>query len=153
MPTRYSNMARQLFTAGYEGTTIHTFIAILQTNNVDCVLDVRALAFSRKPGFSKTALSQNLESANIRYVHIPDLGTPKPIREKLKSSLDYSDFFETMDAYLSGKQDAIEFAYKYVNEHTCCLMCFEHLADECHRKVVAGKIKIKDGNGLQIKHI
>ena len=146
-------MARQLFTAGYEGTTIHTFIATLQTNNVDCVLDVRAIAFSRKPGFSKTALSQKLESVNIRYVHLPDLGTPKNIREKLKSTLDYTDFFETMDTHLSRKEDAIESAYKYVNEHTCCLMCFEHLAEECHRNVVASKIKARDGNGLQIKHI
>jgi uncharacterized protein (DUF488 family) len=146
-------MARQLFTAGYEGTTINTFIAALQTNNVDCVLDVRAVAFSRKPGFSKTALSRNLESANIRYVHLPDLGTPKPVREKLKSTGDYDDFFETMDAHLECEPDAIEDAYKFVNENTCCIMCFEHLAEECHRKVVANKIKIRDGNGLQIKHI
>jgi uncharacterized protein (DUF488 family) len=146
-------MARQLFTAGYEGTTIHTFITTLQTNNVDCVLDVRAVAFSRKPGFSKTELSRNLESANIRYVHLPDLGTPKPIREKLKSTGDYADFFETMDAHLADKQDAIEFAYEYVTRHICCLMCFEHLAEQCHRKIVASKIKSRDGNGLQIKHI
>jgi uncharacterized protein (DUF488 family) len=146
-------MARQLFTAGYEGTTIHTFITTLQTNNVDCVIDVRAIAFSRKPGFSKTALSRKLENANIRYVHIPDLGTPKPVREKLKSTADYSDFFKTMDAHLSGKQDAIEFAYNYINEHTCCLMCFERSATECHRNIVANKIKARDGNGLQIKHI
>jgi uncharacterized protein (DUF488 family) len=146
-------MVKQLFTAGYEGTTIHTFITTLQTNNVDCVIDVRALAFSRKPGFSKTALSRNLESANIRYVHLPDLGTPKPVREKLRATGNYDNFFETMDEYLAEKQDAIEFAYKFVNESTCCLMCFEHRAEECHRKVVANKIKIRDGNGLQIKHI
>jgi uncharacterized protein (DUF488 family) len=147
------NMARQLFTAGYEGTTIHSFIDALRTNNVECVIDVRASAFSRKPGFSKTALSRNLESANIRYVHLPDLGTPKPVREKLKSTGDYEDFFETMDAHLGKKQDVIEFAYKFVNENTCCLMCFEHLAEQCHRNIVANKIKIRDGNGLQIKHI
>jgi uncharacterized protein (DUF488 family) len=146
-------MARQLFTAGYEGNTIHTFIATLQTNKVDCVLDVRAVAFSRKPGFSKTALLRNLERANIHYVHIPDLGTPKSIREKLKETSDYVDFFETMDTHLAGKQNAIEFAYEYVNRYTCCLMCFEHLADECHRNIVASKIKTRDGNGLQIKHI
>lgn len=146
-------MSRQLFTMGYEGSDIRTFIANLLTNGIDCILDVRALAFSRKPGFSKTALARNLESANIRYVHLPDLGTPKPVREKLKSTGDYSDFFETMDVYLAGKQNAIEFAYKYVNQHTCCLMCFERLAAQCHRKVVARKIKIRDGNGLQIKNL
>jgi uncharacterized protein (DUF488 family) len=153
MPFESHNMARQLFTAGYEGTTIHAFIAALQTNNVDCVLDVRAVPFSRKPGFSKTELSRNLENANIRYVHLPDLGTPKPIREKLKSTSDYVDFFKTMDAHLAGKSDAIESAYEYVTRHTCCLMCFERLAAECHRNIVANKIKARDGNGLQVKHI
>jgi uncharacterized protein (DUF488 family) len=100
-------MARQLFTAGYEGTTIHTFITTLQTNNVDCVLDVRAIAFSRKPGFSKTALARNLENANIHYVHLPDLGTPKPVREKLKSTSDYKNFFETMDAHLADRKSVV----------------------------------------------
>jgi uncharacterized protein (DUF488 family) len=138
---------------GYEGIDIHTFIANLLTNGINCILDVRALAFSRKPGFSKTALAQSLENANIHYVHLPDLGTPKPVREKLKSTGNYSDFFKTMDAYLTSKQDAVESAYEYVNEHVCCLMCFEHRADECHRKIVASKIKIRDGNGLQIKHL
>jgi uncharacterized protein (DUF488 family) len=146
-------MARQLFTAGYEGTTIHTFIATLQNNDIDCVLDVRAIAFSRKPGFSKAELARTLENAHIRYVHLPDLGAPKPIREKLKSTSDYVDFFEAMNAHLAGKPDAIEFAYEYVNRHTCCLMCFEHLAEQCHRSIVANKIKIRDGNGLQVKHI
>jgi len=29
-------MARELFTIGYQGTTIDTFIANLATNNIDC---------------------------------------------------------------------------------------------------------------------
>jgi uncharacterized protein (DUF488 family) len=147
------NMSRQLFTMGYEGTDIRTFVANLLANSIDCILDVRAIAFSRKPGFSKTALARNLKNANIDYVHLPDLGTPKPIRTKLKSTQDYSNFFKTMDAHLAEKQDAIEFAYEYVNQHTCCLLCFERLAAQCHRKIVARKIKARDGNGLQIKHI
>jgi len=146
-------MPRQLFTVGYEGTTIDTFIANLLTNNIDCILDVRALPLSRKPGFSKTKLSQRLNRSKIHYVHLADLGTPKPIRENLKSTHDYSTFFKKINIYLTNRKDAIEAAYSYVNNHTCCLMCFEHLAAQCHRKIVARKIKARDGNGLQIKHI
>jgi uncharacterized protein (DUF488 family) len=146
-------MARQLFTVGYEGTTIDTFIVNLLSNSIECIIDVRALPFSRKPGFSKTQLAQRLNHARIRYVHLADLGTPKPIRENLKSTGDYSGFFKKMDRYLTGKKDAVEEAYHYVINSRCCLMCFEHLAAQCHRNIVATKIKDRDGNGLQIKHI
>ena len=146
-------MAGQLFTVGYEGTTIDTFIANLLSNNIECILDVRALPFSRKPGFSKTQLAQRLNRAKIQYVHLADLGTPKPIRENLKSTRDYSTFFKKMDAYLSNRKQVIEVAYNYVMSSRCCLMCFERLAAQCHRNIVATKIKDRDGNGLQIKHI
>ena len=146
-------MGRQLFTVGYEGTTIDTFIADLLANNIDCILDVRALAFSRKPGFSKTRLAQRLKRADIQYIHLAELGTPKDMREKLKSTYDYSSFFKKMATYLATKKDAIEVAYNHVTNSTCCLMCFERLAAQCHRKIVARKIKARDGNDLQIKHI
>jgi len=146
-------MPKHLFTVGYEGTTIDTFIANLLTNNVDCILDVRALPLSRKPGFSKSELARRLNCAKIQYIHLADLGSPKPIRQKLKSTHDYSTFFKKMDAYLANKKEAIETAYEYVMNNTCCLMCFERLPAKCHRKLVAKKIKTKEGNGLQIMHI
>jgi len=146
-------MPRQLFTIGYEGTGIDAFVADLLANDIDCVLDVRALPLSRKPGFSKNQLLRRLEQSQIHYVHLPDLGTPKPIREDLKSTGDYSAFFRKMDKYLSGKKKAIEAAYDYVTQNTCCLMCFERLAARCHREIIAQKIRGRDGNGLQIRNI
>lgn len=146
-------MARQLFTVGYEGSTIDTFISNLLANNINCLVDVRHIPFSRKPGFSKDKLARRLSRAKIDYVHLADLGAPKSLREKLKSTGDYSVFFKKMDRYLDGKKDAIEEAYHYALHMRCCLMCFEHLAAQCHRKIVANKIKIRDGDGLQIKHI
>jgi len=146
-------MPRQLFTVGYEGTTIERFISRLHSNNINCVVDVREMPLSRKPGFSKTELSRRLNRARIQYVHLRDLGSPKPLRESLKLTGDYSTFFKQMADYLACKKAAIEIVYKYVINTTCCLMCFEHLAAQCHRKIVAKKIKARDGNGLQIKHI
>lgn len=146
-------MARSLFTVGYEGATVDTFIAKLIENEVECILDVRAIPLSRKPGFSKTQLARRLNRERIQYVHLRDLGSPKLLRDDLKLTGDYSTFFKKMAHYLSGKNDAIGTAYKYVMNTTCCLMCFERLAAECHRKIVAMKIKVRDGNGLQIKHI
>jgi uncharacterized protein (DUF488 family) len=33
------------------------------------------------------------------------------------------------------------------------LLCFEHDAQKCHRKILADEIKKIDGNGLEVKHI
>ena len=146
-------MARQLFTIGYEGMNLDGFIEKLKNFAINCLIDVREIPFSRKRGFSKSALSQRLLSENIRYIHLKELGSPKLVREKLKTSRDYLTFFKKMDEYLTDKQEAIENVYKYVLDNTCCLMCFERLAAECHRKIVAMKIKERDGNGLQINNI
>ena len=146
-------MDRELFTVGYEGTTIDTFIGKLQANRINCILDIRALPLSRKPGFSKNKLAEKLGLVGVQYVHLAELGTPKNIRDKLKSTRDYLTFFKKMDKYLDGQKEAVELAYNHVMNGRCCLMCFERLADHCHRKIVAIQIKELDGNGLQIKNI
>lgn len=153
VPFGLGGMGKQLFTAGYEGTNIETFVARLSSKQIDCVLDVRAVPFSRKPGFSKTQLARRLSRAKIEYVHLRELGSPKPLREDLKLTRDYSTFFKKMGRHLASKKQAIEVAYDYVMAKTCCLMCFERLAAECHRKIVARKIKQTNGDGLQIQHI
>jgi len=146
-------MAKELFTIGYEGMALDAFVARLKNFAIDCLIDVREIPISRKCGFSKSGLVQRLGRENIHYVHFRELGSPKPIRQKLKINRDYSTFFKKMDKYLTNKKDALEKVYSYVIDNTCCLMCFEHLAEQCHRKIVATKIKEWDSNGLQIKDI
>lgn len=146
-------MPRELFTVGYEGIDIDSFLEHLESNGIDCLLDVREIPLSRKKGFSKTKLSERLSQQNIHYIHFKELGSPKPIREELKTNRNYSTFFKKMDRYLNKKKEVIEKAYDYVVNNTCCLLCFEHLAATCHRKIVARKIKERDGNGLQIINI
>ncbi|MHC4542009.1 MAG: DUF488 domain-containing protein [Planctomycetota bacterium] len=146
-------MRRELFTVGYEGVTIESFVDSLAANNISCILDVRALPLSRKPGFSKTQLAERLKTVQIHYVHLPELGTPKDIRDRLRSTRDYSTFFRKMAKYLTGKKDAIRQAHNHVMNTRCCLMCFERLAEQCHRKIVAEKIRATNGDDLQIMHI
>jgi len=146
-------MGQQLFTMGYEGISIDNFIDNLKANDINCIIDVRALPLSRKPGFSKTKLAGRLNHLKIQYIHLPELGSPKDIRDELKSTRNYTAFFKKMEKYLTGKKDAIRQAYNHVIKSRCCLLCFERLADQCHRKIVAEKIKSTNGDGLQIMHI
>ncbi len=146
-------MSRGLFTIGYEGHDLDSFITLLKNNFINLLIDVRRTPISRKRGFSKSSLSEKLKSENINYIHFRELGSPKSMRERLKLTGDYSSFFEKMEEYLQTQSEAIELAYNYAITNRSCLMCFEHLARSCHRKIVADRIKQRDGNGLKINHI
>jgi uncharacterized protein (DUF488 family) len=146
-------MSIHLFTIGYEGANLQRFLDCLERNAVECLLDVREIPFSRKRGFSKAPLSRALEERGIRYVHFKKLGSPGPVREELKSGHNYAKFFRKIEEYLATQPEGIEQAYAYVGRMTCCLMCYEKLAAMCHRKIIASKIKERDGNGLEVRHL
>lgn len=146
-------MANRFYTIGYEGRNIDGFVGDLHGKHVKCLIDVREIPLSRKRGFSKSSLSRRLHEEGISYVHFKELGSPKDVRDELKATKDYVRFFAEMDKYLSAQSQAVESVYEHVMDQTCCLMCFERLASQCHRKTVAKKIKERDGNGLQVTHI
>ena len=146
-------MTQKLFTIGYEGYDIDSFIAYLKSFGIECLLDVREIPLSRKKGFSKSALAARLNLDNIEYLHFKELGSPKAIRKKLKQDDDYPSFFETMKKHLAMNKEAVGRAYGYVSRRMCCLMCFEQLAEKCHRRVVADEVKNWNGNGLKIVNL
>lgn len=147
------NETRELLTIGYEGREIGGFIDQLKAFNISRLIDVRERPLSRKRGFSKTALKNRLEDANIEYTHIKALGSPTAIRNKLKSDRDYEYFFKAYEKHLSQQMDVLEEIYKFACNEKICFMCFERLAQQCHRSSVAKKIKEYAGDGLTVKHI
>src|ERR1041384_6599725 len=73
--------AKKLFTIGYEQTPSKAVLDELEQAGVKLLVDVRAIASSRRPGFSKTQLAAGLDERGISYVHLRGLGTPKEGRE------------------------------------------------------------------------
>ena len=52
-------------TIGYQGATMDSFLQALTEAGVELLVDVRAVAGSRRAGFSKTPLAANLRGAGI----------------------------------------------------------------------------------------
>lgn len=143
----------EVLTIGYEGCDIDEFVDRLKRFNVSRLIDVREIPLSRKPGFSKTPLSERLGDENIEYVHIKALGSPSFIRNKLKADSDYDYFFKAYSKYLSQNMEVVKEVYQFISDGVNCIMCFERFPEKCHRNAVANKIKEYDGNGLKIRHI
>ena len=77
--------AKKLFTIGYEQTPARAVLDELEHAGVKLLVDVRAVAASRRPGFSKNQLAAGLDERGISYLHLRGLGTPKDGREAARS--------------------------------------------------------------------
>jgi uncharacterized protein (DUF488 family) len=134
-------MPPDLLTIGYQGCTIDDVLNTLRSANVGLLIDVRAVAASRKPGFSKRQLAAGLDDVGISYVHLRPLGTPKPGRDAVRSGHPermvpiFNAHMETPEARL-----ALAEATALVTQRRCCLLCFERDHRECHRRLVADMI-------------
>jgi uncharacterized protein (DUF488 family) len=82
-----------LFTIGYEGISLDTYINKLIVNDVKILCDVRKNAYSQKYGFSKSQLKTACEGVEIEYLHIPNLGIVSEKRQELKVKEKYFDEF------------------------------------------------------------
>ena len=129
---------RALFTIGYEGKTQAEFLQELQAAGVELVIDVRAVAASRRPGFSKTALANGLRECDIDYLHLRPLGTPAAGREAARAGRIaemreiYAGQLETPEAAL-----ALEQALAEASGRPSALLCYEREAPDCHRSMLA----------------
>jgi uncharacterized protein (DUF488 family) len=143
----------KLFTIGYEGRDINNLVSNLKKFNITRLIDVREIPISRKKGFSKSQLMETLESADIEYVHIKQLGSPSSLRHQLEDDHDYAKFFSAYTNYLEAKHDLLMQLNDEISDKTSCLMCFERLQQHCHRSIVANKLKEYNKNNLEIIHI
>lgn len=142
-------MPSDLLTIGYEGCTIDGVLTTLREARVGLLIDVRAVAASRKPGFSKRQLAAGLDQAGIGYLHLQRLGTPKSGRDAVRSGHPermvpiFRAHMETPEA-----QWALTEAKALAVEKRCCLLCFERDHHHCHRHLVAEMIAAETGQTI-----
>jgi uncharacterized protein (DUF488 family) len=128
---------RVLFTIGYEGLSVESYLNILIKNNIRLLCDVRNNPLSRKFGFSKSSLSHFLSNVGIEYVHIPELGIISDKRKTLETKEDYEALFAAYEKTLPKKTVPLETLYTlFEKNNRIALTCFEHDSEYCHRHVI-----------------
>ena len=134
--------ATTLYTIGYEGATVASFLDALRAK-VELLVDVRALASSRRPGFAKTALAANLASIDIEYLHLRGLGTPADGRAAARAGR-YDEmkriFLEHMTEDVA-QEELERLAGIIRGSRPVCLMCFEADPSHCHRSIVVDALR------------
>jgi len=139
--------SKKLFTIGYEQTPAKSVLDELERAGVKLLVDVRAVAASRRPGFSKNQLAAGLNERGISYLHLRGLGTPKDGREAARAGhFDtlhkiYAKHLETPQA----KEELDELSALVKKSAPVCILCYERDHKHCHRQWIAEIIEERDG--------
>jgi uncharacterized protein (DUF488 family) len=136
-----------LFTIGYEGISLESYLNKLIKNNIKVLCDVRKNALSMKYGFSKTQLKNACNGVGIEYIHIPEVGIDSDQRQELKSQTDYDVLFEKYKENNLTKTvtNQVEILDLLKQNKRIALTCFEADICQCHRKHLSEAItNLKD---------
>jgi uncharacterized protein (DUF488 family) len=136
----------KLRTIGYEAATQGDVIARLKAAGVAVLIDVRAVASSRRAGFSKTLLAASLADAGIDYVHLRALGTPKAGRQAVRAG-HVAEMHAIYDAHLTEPAAQLQLAeaLDIARERPAALLCYEADPAHCHRRIVAQRLEAAGG--------
>ena len=151
--SKTSGSKTRLFTVGHSTRAIEELVKLLQSHNVQRLVDVRTVPRSRhNPQFNADALPVSLKNAGIWYSHMAELGG---LRHARRDSVNtgwrnagfrgFADYMQTpeFDAAL-GK--LIEMA----GRERVAIMCAEAVPWRCHRSLISDALTAR---GIRVEHI
>ena len=140
-----------IYTSGYEGRSVDSFLNNLLTHGIRGVLDVRRNAYSHKYGLSGPALRGICSKLGMEYDHIPELGVASELRKDLSGPDAYTKLFDEYEISLPERTSALSKAMEIVKLRPTSLMCFEASSECCHRGRLAPKLASQVN--LPVKHL
>jgi uncharacterized protein (DUF488 family) len=131
-----------VFTIGYQESNPEAVIGTLKAAGVALLVDVRAVAASRRPGFSKRQLGAGVAEVGIDYLHLRGLGTPADGRLAARSGRfeEMRRIFEAHLATPTASAELDELTALVASGRPLCLLCFERHARHCHRRILGERL-------------
>jgi uncharacterized protein (DUF488 family) len=132
-----------LFTIGYEQAKPAAVLNELKRAKIDLLVDTRAVAASRRPGFSKRQLAASLGEAGIAYVHLQKLGTPAEGRAAARSG-DTATLWRIYDKHIkkAEPQEALDELVGLIKSgKRVALLCYCRDPKACHRSRIVANVK------------
>jgi uncharacterized protein (DUF488 family) len=146
-------MPEILWTIGHSTRPLDEFLSLLQTHNVQRLVDVRTIPRSRhNPQFNRENLSTSLKDEGLLYEHRPKLGgLRKPKTDSINlgwrnaSFRGYADYMQTEEF-----RRALDELITESRLQPTAIMCAEAVPWKCHRSLIADALVTK---GWEVRHI
>ena len=135
---------RKIFTIGFTRKTAEEFFTTLEDNGVTKIIDVRLNNTSQILGFSKYPdieyFLRNL--SGIGYIHDLEFAPSERLLDAYKKRyITWEDYEEAFAALMACRDIDNYIADNYSKEENICLLCTEVSPENCHRRLVAEKIR------------
>lgn len=149
-------MAQPFFTVGHSVRSIEEFIALLQTADIELVVDVRKLPGSRRhPQFDEDALRQSLDEAGIGFDRIVELTGRRPVSKEVPFETNAfwqnRSFHNYADHALSAQfRSGLDELIRHGQQKRTTVMCSEAVWWRCHRRIIADHLL---AHGQQVFHL
>jgi uncharacterized protein (DUF488 family) len=138
-----SAQKKTLFTIGYEQAKPAAVLSELKDAKVDLLIDTRAVAASRRPGFSKRQLAASLDEAGVGYVHLQKLGTPAAGRTAARSG-DFDTLWRIYEKHIKtapAQAELDELVTLIKSGKRVALLCYCRDPKTCHRSRIVANVK------------
>jgi uncharacterized protein (DUF488 family) len=134
---------KTLFTIGYKKAKPDAVLDELKRAKVKLLIDTRAVAASRRAGFSKKMLAASLDERGIAYIHLQRLGTPAEGREAARAG-DHKKLWRIYAKHMktAGAKEALDELIELIRgKEPVCLLCYERDPECCHRSKIAEMVQ------------
>jgi uncharacterized protein (DUF488 family) len=139
-----------IWTVGHSNHELETLLELLESERIDYVVDVRSHPYSRHaPQFNRETLEPAVKRREVGYVF---LGAPLGGRPGQREHLDQDGhaLYGRM-AQTPAFQAAIERLMRGATEHRLALLCSCGQPQDCHRRLLIGKVLCE--RGAKLRHI
>lgn len=144
---------QRVLTIGYQETTQAAVLEALRQAGATMLIDVRAIAASRRPGFAKSQLAAGVSTIGLGYLHLRGLGTPPDGRLAARTGKHdelrriYGLHLQTPEA----QRELAQLASLVEAGQRVCLLCLERQPHHCHRSLLADRLAAE--LGCKVEHL
>ena len=135
---------RKIFTIGFSRMTAEEFFTTLEDNGVKKVVDVRLFNKSQLLGFSKYPDIEYFlrKILDVEYFHDKKFAPSEILLDSYKKKyIDWEGYEEAFAALMKKRDIDVYIADNYSAQENYCLLCTEVSPENCHRRLVAEKIR------------
>ena len=152
----------KVFTIGFQSRSAENFFLALKKAGIQKVIDVRRRNTSQIAGYAKGAdLKFFLETCfGIAYERVPEFAPSENLRreyrnrlgKKKKDDAAWVDYVENFQNEVLSQPTVERFQEATDGFNAVCLLCYEKIADRCHRRLLAEHFK-RHLPELDIQHL
>jgi uncharacterized protein (DUF488 family) len=139
-----------VWSVGHSNHSLEEFLALVRGHGVECIVDVRSYPYSKfAPHFGREDLAQHLRDAGLKYLFLgAELGG-RPSSED-----HYDDEGHALYGPMAAAppfQTAVGRLLRGPRGHRVAIMCSCGQPQDCHRRLLVGKV-LAD-RGVELRHV